>query len=93
MGHQDVMIQRLEVETDEMASFVHKKANKQGIWIALNAKTRQVIAFHVGDRSRKSAKRLWAKIPRVYRLHAISWVKASAEPMPTRTTNRSWMPV
>ena len=28
---QDVMIQRLEVEADEMASFVQKKANKQ--WI------------------------------------------------------------
>ena len=42
------MIQRLEVEADEMASFVQKKANKQWIWIAMDAKTRQVIAFHVG---------------------------------------------
>jgi insertion element IS1 protein InsB len=58
MGHQDVMIQRLEVEADEIASFVHKKANKQGSWIAMDAKTPQVMAFHVGDRSRKSAKRL-----------------------------------
>jgi insertion element IS1 protein InsB len=40
------------------------------IWIAMDAKTRQVIAFHVGDRSRKSAKDLWAKIPRAYRQHA-----------------------
>ena len=53
----DVMMQRLEVEADEMASFVQKKANKQWMWIAMDAKTRQVIAFHVGDRSRKSAKR------------------------------------
>jgi len=67
---QDVMIQRLEVEADEMSSFVQKKANKQWIWIALDAKSRQVIAFHVGDRSRKSAKRLWAKIPAAYRQHA-----------------------
>ena len=29
-----------------------------------------MIAFHVGDRSRKSAKRLWAKIPQAYRQHA-----------------------
>jgi insertion element IS1 protein InsB len=69
--HQDVMIQRLAVEADEMASFVQRKANKQWIWLAMDAKTRQVIAFHVGDRSRKSAKRLWAKIPRAYRQHAI----------------------
>jgi insertion element IS1 protein InsB len=66
----DVMIQRLEVEADEMASFVQKKANKQWIWIAMDAKSRQVIAFHVGDRSRRSAKRLWAKIPEAYRQHA-----------------------
>jgi insertion element IS1 protein InsB len=31
----NVMIQRLEVEADEMASFVQKKANKQWIWISL----------------------------------------------------------
>jgi insertion element IS1 protein InsB len=67
---QNVLIQRLEVEADEMASFVHKKANKQWIWIAMDAKTRQVMAFHVGDRSRRSAKRLWAKIPHAYRQHA-----------------------
>jgi insertion element IS1 protein InsB len=51
------------VEADEMSSFVQKKANKQWRWIAMDATTRQVIAFHVGDRSRKSAKHLWAKIP------------------------------
>jgi len=68
--NQDVMIQRLEVEADEMASFVQKKANKQGIWRAMDAKTRQIIAFHVGDRSRKSFKKLWAMIPQAYRQHA-----------------------
>jgi insertion element IS1 protein InsB len=66
----NVMIQRLEVEADEMSSFVQKKANKQWIWIAMDAKSRQVIAFHVGNRSRKSAKRLWAKIPEAYRQYA-----------------------
>jgi insertion element IS1 protein InsB len=66
----NVMIRRLEVEADEMSSFVQKKANKQWIWIAMDAKTRQVIAFHVRDRSRKSAKRLWAMIPHTYRQHA-----------------------
>jgi insertion element IS1 protein InsB len=70
-SHPDVMIQRLEVEADEMSSFVQKKGDKQWIWIAMDAKTRQVIAFHVGDRSRKSAKRLWAKIPHAYRQHAM----------------------
>src|SRR5215472_18236363 len=36
----------------------------------MDAKTRQIIAFHVGDRSHTSAKRLWAKIPHAYRQHA-----------------------
>jgi insertion element IS1 protein InsB len=63
--HSNIMMRRLEVEADEMASFVQKKANKQWIWIAMDAKSRQVIAFYVGDRSRRSAKRLWAKIPEV----------------------------
>ena len=69
-GHGHIMLQRLEVEADEMASFVQKKAHKQWIWIAMDARTRQVIAFHVGDRSRMSAKCLWAKIPHAYRQHA-----------------------
>src|SRR5215475_2966964 len=47
----DVLIQRLEVEADALASFVQKKAHKPWVWLALDAKTRQIIAFHVGDRS------------------------------------------
>ena len=62
-----VIIQRLEAEVDELWSFVGNKKNKQWIWIALDAKTKQVIAFHVGDRSKESAKELWEKIPEVYR--------------------------
>src|SRR5215510_1648235 len=53
-----------------MSSCVQKKANKQGIWLAMDARSRQVIAFHVGDRSRTSARRLWAKIPEAYRQQA-----------------------
>ena len=67
---QDIMIQRLEVEADEMASFVQKKANTQWMWLAMDVKTRQIIAFHVGDHSRKSAKKLWAKMPVAYRQQA-----------------------
>src|SRR5262249_1101505 len=58
-----VLIGRLEVEADEMWSFVKKKANKQWVWIAMNKQTRQIIAFHVGDRSHESATQLWAKLP------------------------------
>jgi insertion element IS1 protein InsB len=66
----DVVLRRLEAEADEMWSFVTKRANKQWIWLAMDATTRQVIAFHVGGRSRDSAIVLWAKIPLVYREQA-----------------------
>jgi insertion element IS1 protein InsB len=69
-GNQHVVMRQLEVQAEAIASFVQKKANKQWIWIAMDAKTRQVIALHVGDRRRKSAKRLWAKIPGTSRQHA-----------------------
>jgi insertion element IS1 protein InsB len=65
-----VLLSRLEAEADEMWSFVQKKANKQWIWIAMDAITRQIIAFHVGDRSRDSGKELWANLPLVYREQA-----------------------
>jgi IS1 family transposase len=39
----DVVIRQLEAEADEMWSFVGKRANKQWIWIAMDARTRQVI--------------------------------------------------
>ena len=64
------MVRRLTVEANEMASFVRKKTHKQWIWIVMDASTCQVIAFHVGDRGRTSAKRLWAKIPQAYRQYA-----------------------
>ena len=53
-----------------MHSFVQKKANEQWLWLAMDRPTRQIIAFHVGDRSRESAYELWAKIPGVYREQA-----------------------
>jgi insertion element IS1 protein InsB len=66
-----VILQRLEAELDELWSFVGKKANRQWVWIAMDATTRQVIAFHVGDRSQDSAEQLWANIPAVYREQAL----------------------
>ena len=66
----EVLISRLEAEADEMWSFVQKKANKQWIWIAMDATSRHIIAFHVGDRSRESGQELWANIPQVYQEQA-----------------------
>jgi insertion element IS1 protein InsB len=65
-----VTLYRLEAEADEMCSFLGKKTNKQWLWLAMDTRTRQVIAFRVGDRSRKSAEQLWVSIPAVYREQA-----------------------
>jgi insertion element IS1 protein InsB len=66
----DMILGRLEVEADEMWSFVAKKANKQWVWIAMEKQTRQIIAFHVGDRSHESAQQLGTNLPEVYREQA-----------------------
>jgi insertion element IS1 protein InsB len=65
-----VELRQLEAEADELWSFVKKKANKPWLWIAMETTTRQIVAFHVGDRSRDRAKELWAKIPEGYREQA-----------------------
>jgi len=70
-GAPTVILQRLEAELDELWSYVGKKANCHWVWIAMDATTRQVIAFHVGDRSGQSAQALWEKIPAVYQEHAL----------------------
>jgi insertion element IS1 protein InsB len=67
---EELMIYTLETEIDEMLSFVGKKQNKQWIWIAMDVSSRQIIAFHVGDRSRVSTQALWKSIPECYRKHA-----------------------
>jgi len=57
---------------------VPKKTNPQGVWIAMDRRTRQIIACHIGDRSRDSAKQLWANIPELYRERAIFYTDHDA---------------
>ena len=73
-----VMFYRLTAEVDELQSFVGKKKNKQWLWLAIDSDTRQALAFHVGDRSKKSARKLWKKLPAVYRQHATFWTDGCA---------------
>ncbi len=71
-----VRVLQLAAEADEMWSFVGKKANKQWLWMALDTETKQVIAFYVGDRSRRSARKLWQRIPQAYREQATFYTYA-----------------
>jgi insertion element IS1 protein InsB len=65
----NVLLSKLEAEANELWSLVQKKANKPWIWLTMDATTRQIMAFHVGARSRESAKALWGAIPEVYQGH------------------------
>jgi len=57
----------IELELDELWSFVLKKSRKRWIWIALCRRTRQVVAYVIGDRSEVSCRKLWQRIPIEYR--------------------------
>jgi insertion element IS1 protein InsB len=61
------------MQLDEMWSFVGNKQNKQWIWLALDADTREIVGVYMGDRSRKSAQRLWQSLPAVYRQCALAY--------------------
>jgi IS1 family transposase len=70
-ANDSVLLQRLEVEADELLSVVSNKNNKQWLWLAMDIKTRQVVAFYIGDRSKRSARKLWKAIPEVYKQKAV----------------------
>ena len=55
------------LELDEFWSFVLRKSNKAWVWLALCRRTRQVVAVAVGDRSEKTCRQLWERIPAQYR--------------------------
>ncbi|NDJ75957.1 MAG: hypothetical protein GYB65_06835 [Chloroflexi bacterium] len=51
------------LELDELWSFVLKKANKRWVWVALWRRTRQMVAYVIGDRSEASCLHVWRRIP------------------------------
>jgi insertion element IS1 protein InsB len=53
---------KLTIQLDEMWSFVGNKQNKKWIWLAIDADTREIVGAYIGERSRRSAKRLWSSI-------------------------------
>jgi insertion element IS1 protein InsB len=55
------------LELDELWSFVLRKSNKQWVWIALCRRTRQIVAYYIGDRSDDSCRQLYNRIPESYR--------------------------
>jgi IS1 family transposase len=51
-----------DFEVDELCTYVKKKKTKVWIWIVYHRKTKQIVAFQMGDRSAKTCKKLWRKL-------------------------------
>lgn len=77
----------MTIQLDEMWSFVGSKANKQWIWLAIDADSREIVGVFVGDRSRQGAKGLWQSLPAVYRQCAFCYTdfwEAYAQVLPSK---------
>jgi len=61
---------KLIIECDEMWSFVDSKKNEIYIWLAIDRDSRKIVGCFVGDRTRKSARKLWASLPEIYQQSA-----------------------
>ena len=75
------------LELDELWSFVGAKAQQLWLWVALCRRTRQIVAWTLGDRSQQSASDLRASLPKGYRSRAtrIDLWDAYAAAFPART--------
>ena len=60
------------LELDELWSFVWKKSRKRWLWTAMCRRTRQIVAFVIGDRSAQTCRHLWNKIPKAYK-HSLTF--------------------
>ena len=55
------------LELDELWSFVEKKTQECWLWLALCRRTRQIVAYTIGDRSQEGAVSLREQVPAGYR--------------------------
>ena len=75
------------LEFDEAWSFVERRDHQRWLWTVLCRRTRQIVAFFIGDRSEVSCRQLWQAIPQAYRAcHSYSdfW-RAYAAALPSET--------
>jgi IS1 family transposase len=52
---------------------VDNKGNKQWVWLAIDADTREIVGVYIGARDEASAQGLWDSLPAVYRQCAIAY--------------------
>jgi insertion element IS1 protein InsB len=64
------------LELDECWSYVQQKCYKRWLWTALCRRTRQIVAYAIGDRSETTCRKLKDRLPHGYRdcpLHVDGW--------------------
>lgn len=59
--------EQVELELDELWSFVRHKGNQRWVWFVLCKTTRQVVACVVGGRGEATCRQLWRAVPESYR--------------------------
>jgi IS1 family transposase len=52
---------------------VDNKGNKQWVWLALDADTREIVGVDIGDRDEQAARKLWDSLPPIYRQCAVAY--------------------
>ena len=57
---------KLTIQCDELWSFVDNKGNKQWVWLALDADTREIVGVYIGARDEAAARGLIDSLPGVY---------------------------
>jgi insertion element IS1 protein InsB len=63
---------KMTVQYDELWSFVDNKGNKQWVWLALDADTREIVGVYIGAPDEATAQKLWESLPSVYRQCAVA---------------------
>ncbi len=49
------------------------KGNKQWVWLALDANTREIVGVYIGPRDEAAARKLWESLPPVYRQCTVAY--------------------
>lgn len=85
---EDDEIEVVVLQADELWSYVGTKANPQWLWLVMHSRTRQVVAMEVGSRDRKTAERLFFKLPEpLKKKPSTTLITSLSTPMSSRTDN------
>ena len=84
-------VEVVEMEADELWSFVGSKENRQWLWLAIHRPSRQIIAMHVGPRTEASAKAFYEKLPVEFKKNEL-YILISYLLMPALFLNQNMFP-